>query len=143
MKNNRLSKFIGYRNNKLVEKEIGGTVYNKNSYLSFVKYDNLTHSKNQFISYIDKDEFHNENFAGLWHTHPGRSFPSPQDIFQLLKVNVLFRKNFLMIIFGRKSYSIVKFKFLVFPKITFKLYGSEFFNPEKEFPLTLSPEYFK
>ncbi len=126
----------------LKHRETGGTLIIEHDIVTFNKVENVSERYNQFSAYFDKEDFSNKNFIGLWHTHPFLSFPSPQDFYQSIKLNLLFKRNFLMIILARSMYIVVKFKFLVIPifKIKkYKKYGG--LNSQLTFPKRIPFNY--
>jgi len=100
-------------------KEIGGqVVYDKGKFL-LNDLPNFSRNKKRFISEIDVSDLYKEELKGFWHTHPLYSFPSPPDFWQMLKLNLKFRRNYMMVIIGKKRISITEFKYFVFPFIKF------------------------
>ncbi len=100
--------------------EIGGKIFLNEDGYSIIHLPNFSDNKKQFITDIPFEELNDQNLAGFWHTHHFKSFPSPQDLFQMIKLNLMFKRKFLMVIFGKRKISITEFKFFVFPKIRFE-----------------------
>lgn len=118
----KYNSFINIIINKFnIKQEIGGVVWLKNNDLVLNKSENLSNKLNEFKSELDIYDLLNNNFQGFWHTHPKYCLPSLPDIIQMMKVNQRFKRNYLMIIFGKKRFSIVEFKFRLIPKIKFEI----------------------
>jgi hypothetical protein len=103
-----------------IKEETGGKIISLNGKLSLEDLPNFSKNKKRFISEIPEADFYKEDLIGFWHTHPSYSIPSPPDFYQMIKLNLMFRKNFLMVIIGKKRISITEFKKLIFPIIRFE-----------------------
>ena len=104
-------------NKSIRQKEIGGTIWLKKKEFMLNKSENSSNKRNEFISEFDIQDLLDEDFQGFWHSHPKYCLPSPPDIFQLIKLNWRFKRNYLLIILGEKRYSVVGFKYHFVPKI--------------------------
>ncbi len=102
-----------------IKEESGGKILSKNGEFYLENLPNFSKNKKKFISEIPEADFYKDDFIGFWHTHPLYSIPSPPDFYQMLKLNLIFRRNFLMVIIGKKRISITEFKYFVFPFISF------------------------
>ncbi len=103
-----------------IKEESGGRIISLNGKFSLEKLPNFSKNKKKFISEIPEADFYKDEFIGFWHTHPSYSIPSPPDFYQMLKLNLMFRRNFLMVIIGKKRISITEFKYFVVPIIKFE-----------------------
>jgi len=99
------------------QQEVGGDVWLKNEEFVLNKSENSSNKWNEFVTEFDMLDLFNEDFRGFWHTHPKFCLPSPPDIFQLIKLNLRFKRNYLMIIIGKKRFSVVEFNYRFIPKI--------------------------
>jgi len=104
------------------QQEVGGVIWLKNEEFVLNKSENSSNKRNEFISEFDIQDLLNEDFHGFWHTHPKFCLPSPPDIFQMIKLNLRFKRNYLMIILGEKRFSVVEFKYRLIPKIRIKTF---------------------
>ena len=103
-----------------IKEESGGKIISLNGRFSLENLPNFSKNKRRFISEIPEGDFYMKDLIGFWHTHPSHSIPSPPDLYQILKLNLMSRRNFLMVIIGKKRISITEFKNLIFPIIRFE-----------------------
>lgn len=100
-------------------REKGGKIISSDGTTSLMNLPNFSHREKRFYGEIPEADLYEEELKGFWHTHPSYSFPSPPDFYQMLKLNLMFKKNFLMVIIGKRRISITKFKCFVLPLISF------------------------
>jgi hypothetical protein len=100
-----------------IKEERGGKILLQNGDIVFANLQNVSTDKKRFYSEIPEADFFNDDLIGFWHTHPGHSYPSPPDLLQMLKINLRFKRNFLMVIIGRKKISITHFTNYIFPHL--------------------------
>ncbi len=96
-------------------REQGGTITLNRRRLYFREIKNYSTKKNEFTFFLSKKTL--KSIQGFWHTHPTHFFPGLLDILQVIKLNIRYRKNFYLIIFHNKGYSIINFYFYIFPLI--------------------------
>jgi sulfite reductase beta subunit-like hemoprotein len=106
--------------NSSQEKETGGKIIVKDGEAFLAEIQNQSLNKKRFTSEIPEADFYDNSFIGLWHTHQSYSIPSPPDFYQMIKLNLMFKKNFKMIIIGRRKISVTSFKYLIFPNVKFE-----------------------
>lgn len=85
-----------------LSRERGGLIFCENR-ITIEEFDNESANDQQFVARFDKKTLRAFTTIGLWHTHERPVPPSFRDVFQIMVLNIKYRKSFYLVIFTPKS----------------------------------------